>query len=122
MKSGATSLKVFGIYMMLIPGLGLMIVPDFMLNLFQLSHGEELWMPRMIGLLAFLIGAIDYSLANYQLDKMYKLTVMLRYLAAAFMIGLWITDEVEIMILMFAAVDALGATWTWLIIKDPVTT
>ena len=120
MKSVTTSLKVFGIYMILIPGIGLMTVPEFMLDLFKLSHGEELWLPRMIGLLAFIIGIIDYSIANYQLDKMYKLTVLLRYLAAVFMIGLWITGEVEIMILLFAGIDAIGATWTILTIKNTV--
>ena len=118
MKSVTTSLKVFGIYMILIPGIGLMTVPEFMLDLFKLSHGEELWLPRMIGLLAFIIGIIDYSIANYQLDKMYKLTVLLRYLAAVFMIGLWITGEVEIMILLFAGIDAIGGTWTILTIKN----
>lgn len=70
------------------------------------------YMPRMIGLLAFLIGVLDYHPAKYEVPSMYKLTVILRYLATAFMIGLWITNEAEIMILMFAAIDALGATWT----------
>lgn len=106
--------------MILIPGIGLMTVPEFMLDLFKLSHGEELWMPRMIGLLAFIIGIIEYNIGNYQLDKMYKLTVLLRYLAAVFMIGLWITGEVEIMILLFAGIDAIGATWTILTIKNTV--
>ncbi len=117
MKSVTTSIRVFGIYMILIPGIGLMAVPELMLDLFKLSYGDELWMPRMIGLLIFIIGVIDFSIAKYKLEKLYKLTVALRYLAAAFMIGLWITGEVEIMILLFAAVDALGATWTILTIN-----
>jgi hypothetical protein len=120
MKSVTTSLKVFGIYMILIPGIGLMTVPEFILNLFRLSHGEELWIPRMIGLLAFCIGVLDLSIAKHQLNKLYKVTVLLRYFAALFMIGLWIKGEVEVMILLFATVDAAGATWTMLTIKNTV--
>ena len=120
MKSATTSLTVFGIYMILIPGIGLMTVPDFMLGLFKLSYGEALWTARMIGLLAFIIGVFDISIAKYELDKLYNLTVMLRYFAALFMIGLWVKGEVEIMILLFAAIDIAGATWTLLAIKNTV--
>lgn len=118
MKSATTSLTVFGIYMILIPGIGLMTVPDFMLDLFKLSYGEELWTARMIGLLAFIIGVFDISIAKYELDKLYNLTVMLRYFAALFMVGLWVKGEVEIMILLFAAIDIAGASWTLLAIKS----
>lgn len=120
MKSTTTSLTVFGIYMILIPGIGLMTVPDFMLDLFKLSYGQELWTARMIGLLAFIIGVFDISIAKYELDKLYNLTVMLRYFAALFMIGLWVIGEVEIMILLFAAIDIAGASWTLLAIKNTV--
>jgi len=120
MKSVKTSLKVFGIYMMLIPGIGLMTAPDFMLDLFKLSHGEELWIPRMFGLLAFIIGVFDYSIAKYELNQLYNLTVLLRYFAALFMIGLWLKGEVEIMILLFAGIDAAGASWTVLTAKNTV--
>jgi hypothetical protein len=42
MKSATNSLKVFGIYRILIPGIGFMAVPDIILDRFQLSYGEEL--------------------------------------------------------------------------------
>jgi hypothetical protein len=120
MKSVTTSLKVFGIYMILIPGIGLMTVPDAMLDLFKLSYGEALWMARMVGLLAFIIGVFDFSIAKYELNELYNLTVWLRYFAALFMIGLWLKGEVEIMILLFAAVDIAGASWTMLANKNTV--
>ena len=118
MKSVTTSLKVFGIYMILIPGIGLMTVPDFMLDLFKLRYGEELWMPRMIGLLAFIIGVFDFYIAKHELSKLYKLTILLRYFAAVFMIGLWLKDEVEVLILLFAGIDAAGASWTLSTMKN----
>jgi hypothetical protein len=118
MKSVTMSLKVFGIYLILIPGIGLMIVPELILDLFSLRHGGENWLPRMIGLLAFIIGCFEISIAKNQISKLYNLTVYLRYFAALFMVGLWLTGEVEISILAFAAIDAAGATWTMLTIKN----
>ena len=118
MKSVTISLKVFGIYLILIPGIGLMIVPELILELFSLRHGGENWLPRMIGLLAFIIGCFEISIAKNQISKLYNLTVYLRYFAALFMVGLWLTGEVEISILAFAAIDASGATWTMLTIKN----
>ena len=63
--------------MMLIPGIGLMTVPYLMLDFFKLSYGEQLWIPRMIGLLAFIIGVFDFHIAKYKLAKLYKITVLL---------------------------------------------
>ncbi|MEY3422438.1 MAG: hypothetical protein RIR48_2752 [Bacteroidota bacterium] len=122
MKSVTMSLKVFGIYLILIPGIGLMIVPELILDLFSLRHGDENWLPRMVGLLAFIIGCFEISIAKNQISKLYNLTVYLRYFAALFMVGLWLTGEVEISILAFAAIDAAGATWTMLTIKNADTT
>jgi len=119
MKSVTTSLKVFGIYMILIPGLGLMIFPGLLLDLLNLGHGEHLWMARMIGVLAFIIGVFDILFAKFEFHQVYKTTVLLRYFAALFMIGLWLTGEVEVTILLFALIDIIGATWTWSCIKAP---
>ncbi len=114
MKSVTTSLRVFGIYMILIPGIGLMAVPEFLLDLFGLGYGDYLWMARIVGLLAFIIGVFDIAIAKYELAQLYIFTVILRYFAAVFLTGLWLTNQVEVMILLFAAIDALGATWTLL--------
>lgn len=106
--------------MILIPGLGLMIFPEFVLDLFMLRHGDEMWIPRMFGLLAFIIGMFDLAIAKHEVYKLYNLTVQLRFFAALFMIALWLIGEVEITILLFAAIDALGATWTMLTNKQPM--
>ena len=112
------SLKVFGIYMMLIPGIGLMVIPKFLLDFNGLSHDEHLWTARVVGLLAFIIGTYQFSIAKYKLHQLYKTTVAQRYFAALFFITLWITGEAEITILLFALIDIAGATWTMLTIKN----
>ncbi len=117
MKGTVFSIYVFGIYMILIPGLGLIFIPELILDLFQLSYGDVLWLPRMVGLLALAIGVYYYFIAKYRLDKLYILTVVLRYVAAAFMAVLWAMGEVGVMIFVFAVVDASGATWTILTMR-----
>lgn len=117
MKQAAASLKTFGIYLIIIPGLGLLSIPEFILDLLQLSHGGDLWIARMVGLLAFVLGIYYFYIGKYAIEVLYKKTVLMRYLAALFMIGLWMTGQVEIMILLFAAIDAAGASWTMIGIK-----
>ena len=118
MKSPETSLRTFAIYLILIPGIGLMAMPELLLEVFQLSYGSEsLWMARLIGYLAFALGIYYFYLAKHQATPFYRITVVLRFLAAAFMVGLWLTGEVEVMILIFAAPDSLGAAWTALTIR-----
>lgn len=118
MKAATQSLKIFSIYMMFIPGLGLMFTPTLLLDFFGLSHGVELWIPRLVGLLAFIIGVYYWYITKYELSQLYKLSVVLRCFAALFMVGLWLKGEVEIMILLFAAIDTIGASWTWFTLKQ----
>ena len=118
MNSVSTSIKAWGIYLILIPGIGLMAAPEFLLDLFEFRHGGEMWMPRMIGLLAFVLGVLDYGIGAHQVDKLGSLMSALRYFAAAFMVGLWMTDQVGVMILLFAAMDFLGATWTMVALRN----
>ncbi|WP_345875417.1 hypothetical protein [Shewanella algae] len=112
MKSAPLSLTVFGVYMMLVPGIGLMTMPETLLNLFWLSHGSYFWAVRVVGLLAFIIGSYQFCIAKFQLESLYKITVAQRYLAALVFVGLWVAGESEIAILLFAAIDIIGATWT----------
>ena len=114
MNSAQNSLMAFGLYMMLIPGFGLMSVPGPLLDLFGLSHGNILWLPRVVGLLAFIIGVFQVSVAKLAISELYRVTVAQRYLAAVFFSGLWICGEAEVAILAFALIDCFGATWTLL--------
>ncbi len=112
MRIATTSLKIFGLYMMFIPGLGLMIMPAFVLDLFALHHADALWTARVVGLLAFIIGSYQLTIARLQIQRLYRLTVWQRYGAAAFFVGLWIAGEAGIAILLFALIDMLGASLT----------
>lgn len=122
MKSVTTSLWVFGAYMMLVPGIGLMSMPGVLLDVFGLGHDEFLWTARVVGLLAFIIGSYQIAVAKFRLARLYKITVIQRYFAATFFAGLWATGEAEIAILLFALIDAGGASWTLLTAEHGDTT
>ena len=112
MRSVQNSLYAFGLYLMAIPGFGLMCCPTDLLDFFQLESGDQLWLARMVGLLAFCIGGYYWFIAKYKSIPLYSITVYMRYGAAGFMTGLWIIGEAGVMILGFALIDVLGATWT----------
>ena len=113
MNSAQTSLKVFGIYLIVVPGLGLMFAPETMLELFGLGLEGSPWMARMVGVLASIIGTLDWLMARHHLDPLYPWTVVLRGFAASFMVALWVSGEAGAMILAFAAADYAGAAWTF---------
>lgn len=117
LKTAETSILIFGIYMILIPGLGLITIPEILLGLFQLDYGTALWSVRMLGLLVLLLGVYTCLISKHKISILYPSTSILRYVAAFFMLSLWAMNQVGNGILLFAAIDALGATWTTLTLK-----
>lgn len=118
LKTTENSILVFGLYMICIPGLGLILVPNLLFDLFQMSYGQELWTARLVGLLALLLGVYYYLISKHKIAILYKTTAVLRYIAATFMVSLWALQQVEISIVLFASVDALSATWTMWTLKN----
>lgn len=116
MDKAERSLFVFGLYLIVIVGLGFIFVPSFVLDLFTLKYGDDTW-TRFVGLLASIIGVYYLVAARAKLHPMYLWTVRMRYYAAAFMIALLIFGKVGLPIVVFAAIDAAGATWTLLSLK-----
>lgn len=112
MKPVQTSLRIFGIYMIIVPGLGLMTFPYQFFDLFGLSFGDNVWMARTIGLTSFIIGIYYTGMAYFALEQLYKFTILIRYFAFLFLVGLWMAGEADIVVPLFGSVDALGATWT----------
>lgn len=119
MKSAQLSLKVFGFYLILIPGFGLVLFP---IDLFELLGAvvpafEDIWAIRMIGYLAFALGFYYIFMARYNLTKIYPVTVVLRLGAAIFMTILWLSGEADVSILGFASMDFISAVWTLIAIR-----
>ncbi|TSA30284.1 MAG: hypothetical protein D4R65_13495 [Verrucomicrobiaceae bacterium] len=111
MSKARFSLFVFGLYMIFVVGLGFILIPHFVLNLFGLAAGDDVWI-RFVGMLASIIGFYYVQVARVGLDRFIPWTVAGRYYAAGFMVLFVVLGKIGLGMLLFAAVDAAAATWT----------
>ena len=119
MNSASFSLKAFGLYVALIPGLGLILFPS---EIFVLLGGavpvaEDIWAIRMIGYLAFALGVYYWYMGSLNLWRLYPVTIVMRFGGALFMVILWLSGEADRSIIGLAIIDLLGAVWTLVAIR-----
>lgn len=110
--SSRLTMQVFGVYLVVIVGLGLMLAPHLILGMFGLSAAEDVWI-RMVGMLASIVGAYYLIAANNGAQMVYRWSIPLRIYAASFMTLIFLLGMVPAGILLFAAIDVFGALWTW---------
>jgi hypothetical protein len=116
MNKSEISLFVFGLYLIVVVGLGFIFVPTMVLDMFGLKYGDDTW-PRFVGMLASIIGVYYIVAVRAKLSPMFIWTVWMRYYAATFMVALLLIGKIGVPILLFAAIDAAGATWTLMTLK-----
>ena len=116
MSKARLSLFVFDLYMVFVVGLGFMLIPHFVLQLFGLSAGDDVWI-RFVGMLASIIGFYYLQVARAEMDRFIPWTVAGRYYAAVLMVLAVVLGKIGPGMLLFAAVDAAAATWTWLALR-----
>ena len=117
MNKARFSLLVFGLYLIFVVGLGFMLIPHYVLNLFGLSAGDDVWV-RFVGMLASIIGFYYVQVVRVGLDRFIPWTVAGRYYAAGLMVLFVVLGKVGLGMLLFAAVDTAAATWTWLALRS----
>jgi hypothetical protein len=117
MSKARFSLFIFGLYMVFVAGCGFMFMPHFLLGLFGLSASDDIWI-RFVGMLASIIGIYYLLVVHANLERFFVWTIPIRYYAVAFMVLMVVLGKIGAPLLAFAAVDALGATWTWISLKQ----
>jgi hypothetical protein len=116
MNNAQRSLFVFGLCMVVV-GLGLILTPMPIMHLFRLSAGEDIWI-RFIGMLLSVLGVYYILVVRAKLDRFIPWTVATRFYTAAFMVVMVGLGKVEPTLLLFAAIDAGAATWTWFALRS----
>lgn len=116
MSRARLSVLLFGFYMVFMVGLGSLLFPMIILDFFQLSAGDDVWI-RFVGMLASILGVYYILVARSQLDRFIPWTVSARYYAAAFMVLMVALGKIGPGVLLFAAIDACAVTWTWLAVR-----
>ncbi|MFZ2362623.1 MAG: hypothetical protein WA040_25000 [Anaerolineae bacterium] len=119
MNRARLSILVFGLYVVFAVGLGFMLIPMVILDFFGLSAGDDIWI-RFVGMLASILGIYYILVARSQLDRFIPWTVPTRYYAASFMVLMVVLGKLEPSLLLFAAIEAAAATWTWLALRTDV--
>ena len=110
MDAAAKSLVAFGVYLLL-NAVGLLIAPNMVLGLFGLPGTGEPWI-RLLGLVAGVIGYYYIFASGRGLRAFYPATVHGRGVAALVILGLVVAKAAPWQLVIFGAIDLLGAIWT----------
>ena len=110
MSKGAKSLFGFGIYVVLL-GITLVLVPNVLLTLFAVPATQEVWI-RVLGMMILFVGYYYIQAARKELRDFFQWTVHTRGLVILFFIAFVLLKLAKPALILFGAVDLLGALWT----------
>jgi len=116
MTRAALSVYIYGLYMVTGVGFPFLLIPHFSLGLFGLSAGDDMWI-RFLGVYVVTMGAFYIAAVLTRTHVMYGWTVPARYATAAFMCIMVAIGTSGLALLIFAALDALTASITWVAIR-----
>lgn len=115
MSQSAKSVFYFGVYLVVL-GVILILLPNFLLGLFGITSTNEVWI-RVVGVLVLAISAYYLTGAKSENTTLLKTTVYVRLSIIFFFTGFVIAGWVQPQLILFGAVDMLGAIWTYLALR-----
>ncbi|HMN10653.1 MAG TPA: hypothetical protein PKC83_17885 [Gemmatimonadaceae bacterium] len=115
MSAAARSVRVFGAYISIV-GITLMLAPNVLLGLFGMPSTTEPWI-RVLGVVLIALGAYYLLAAREEWVAFLRMTVWLRYFAAASLIGLAVLQMAPAALALFGVVDGASALWTHLALR-----
>ena len=115
MTNSARSVLVFAIYLVVL-GLVLMIAPNFLLGLFSLPGVTDIWI-RVVGMLVLLLGFYYSQAARQEMTEFFQWTVYARSSVILFFTAFVLLGLASPPLILFGAVDLLGAIWTGLALR-----
>lgn len=115
MSKAATSIFIFGIYM-LGEGAVLLTFPNILLQLVQIPETSEVWI-RLAGIALLVLGYYYVQAARIELKEFFVWTIHARLAQFGVIMGLVLFGLGQPMILIFAAVEFVSGLWTWTTLK-----
>ena len=116
MSKSATSVLVFGIYLVVI-GLGLLLMPNTVLGLFGLSTTTEPWI-SVVAMLLLILSYYYIQTARNEDKAFFRLTVHGRASVIVFFGAFVLLNIAPAMLILFGVVDLLAAIWTALSLRS----
>lgn len=117
MSRAARSVFVFGLYLMGTAAL-LMTTPNVLLGLLGMESATEPWI-RVLGVVVGVLGAYYVVAARAELGPFLRATVWGRALVLVGFGGLVVIGWAPVTLVVFGVMDALGAFWTWTLLRSP---
>ena len=118
MSSVTRSMQVWTGYVLVL-GVGMLLIPNVILSVFQITETDEAWI-RIVGLLLIGYGAYYWTAVQAEFTQMYRMSVWVRWgivaglVVLAFTVGPW-------QLVLFASVDLLGGLWTFFALRTEST-
>ena len=119
MSNSARSVFVFGLYLLVL-GIILLVAPNFLLGMFSLPGTTEVWI-RVVGMLVLFLGFYYTQAARKEMTDFFRWTVYARTAVIVFFIAFVLLDFASPPLILFGAVDLLGAIWTALALRSAKT-
>jgi len=115
MSPAAKSVFVFGIYLSIL-SIILIAVPNLLLRMFGLPETEEVWI-RVVGVLVVALAIYYVQLAQKEQRDFFWISVYVRGSVIVFFTAFVLAGFVQPVLILFGAIDLLGAIWTWWALK-----
>ncbi len=115
MTRAATSILVFGVYVVIV-GLTLILSPNTLLGLLGIAPTTEVYI-RILGLVAFVVGLYYCAAARQGVAPFFRWTLWGRGLVVVGLISFVALRLAPAVLATFGVIDALGATWTWFALR-----
>ena len=107
----AFTLRIFAYYLFALSA-ALMLAPNVLLGLFGIPTTSEVWI-RVVGMLVGFLGYYYLRASRAGLHAFYAWTVPARMSVLVFFGAFVALGHAPAALLVFGAVDALAAFWTW---------
>lgn len=111
MTPAARSIAYFGAYI-LVTGLALLLAPNVLLSIFGMGSTTEAWI-RVLGCVAAALGAYYIVMGRAEATPFFAATVWGRTWIFLSFVALVAVGMAEPPLVIFGAIDLLGAFWTW---------
>jgi len=113
--TAARTVLYFGFYLY-VTGLTLLVAPNFLLSTFKMPVTEEVWI-RVVGVLVTAIAFYYHQIGSKNIEAILPLTVVARVFVFLSFVAFVVLQFVSPILLVFGAIDLLGAVWTWMALK-----
>lgn len=116
MTTSAMSVFVFGIYM-IVNGLGFTFIPNTMLGLFGVPATNEPWI-RVLGWVMVVLGYYYIQASRNEIRPFFIWSVYARTSVMIMFLVFFLLGWAPTTLLLFGAIDLLGAIWTFLALRS----